>query len=327
VFGVCVCPDGSAPRDAETSDADAPSVDPSDGGADVSAADLGMTIDSGAVLGVPDVVPSPSDAFSFDAPTDAAQTPDTALRDASEGGVDGATPDILGAVCPVGMIRVPAGMFPMGSRLTDIGASSNEVPQHIVALSAYCIDALEVTVEAYQVCVAAGRCLATSRSARCNSTLGFVSHPVNCVDWAQAARYCEQSGNRLPTEAEWERAARGDDGRTYPWGNTAPEDRVCWYDYPTSGTCEVGSFPSGASPHGLQDMAGNVAEWVSDWFDAYSTAPMTDPQGPTGGTARVIRGGGLVRDTPTSVRSAYRQSSSPVVSYTSVGFRCARSVR
>ncbi len=226
-----------------------------------------------------------------------------------------------------GMVQVyvPAGEFLMGSADSDADAGSNEKPQHKVTLAAYWIDRTEVTKDQYQRCVAAGKCAAPA----CSGT-GQGNHPVVCVWWQEAANYCAWAGRRLPTEAEWEKAARGTDGWKYPWGNEAPDCARLNYWGKDGGcggnTTTVGSYPSGASPYGALDMAGNVWEWVADWYDAayYVSSPGANPKGPDAGQYRVLRGGSWYNVT-WSVRAAVRNWYDPEFGGVSLGFRCARS--
>jgi len=194
------------------------------------------------------------------------------------------------------MVYVPAGNFLMGNDRND--AYSHESPLHKVYLDAYWIDKYEVTNAQYRKCEQSGFC---DRPNQVNSAthssyyedLQFDEHPVVYVSWNDAQTYCQWAGRELPTEAQWEKAARGTDGGNYPWGNEAPTSKLLNYNSNAGDTAEVGSYPAGASPNGAMDMAGNVFEWVSDWYDAnyYSISPLENPQGPINGNKRVIRGG------------------------------------
>lgn len=149
-----------------------------------------------------------------------------------------------------------------------------------VTVQPFCMDVTEVTVASYAACVLAGGCSAhgtwsaypwsTNSNGECNyCVIGRGNHPMNCVDWNQAGDYCKAQGKRLPTEEEWEWAARGGtEGRTYPWGKAAPASQLCWGD----GTCPVGSFPKGDAPGGIHDLAGNVQEWTFQYAQDYSIA-------------------------------------------------------
>ena len=232
------------------------------------------------------------------------------------------------------MVPVPAGPFQMGcNEAVDGDCDSDELPYHEVTLDAYEIDETEVTVAAYAACVQAGACAEPDTGYNgCNwGAADRAEHPVNCVDWGQAGAYCAWAGKRLPTEAEWEKAARGTDGRRYPWGNaTASCDFAVMYDggvgCGTGTTWPVGSKPAGASPCGALDMAGNVWEWVADRYDSgyYASSPETNPQGPSSGSDRVGRGGGFGYDAA-ALRVSNRDYAPPGYAGGGLGFRCARS--
>lgn len=222
------------------------------------------------------------------------------------------------------LLYVPAGEFTMGSDY-----QSDEQPIHQIYLDAYWIDQTEVTNEKYALCVNTGRCNEPwDTELFLNS--GYANHPVVYVSWEYAKTYCEWAGRRLPSEAEWEKAARGTDGNLYPWGNNAPASDLLNYNNEIGETTEVGNYPEGASIYGALDMAGNVWEWVEDWYDAdyYQTSPSSNPTGPDSGEYRVLRGGSwhfdnvIVRST---VRSTYRSWGNPSNTNLDIGFRCALS--
>jgi formylglycine-generating enzyme required for sulfatase activity len=241
------------------------------------------------------------------------------------------------------MVHVPAGEFLMGSKEGDPDAYDNEHPQHTVYVSEFWIDKTEVTNEQYGHCVAAGVCQALSdyvcqASADADNVVLFnvADQPVVGVSWYDAQTYCEWVRKRLPTEAEWEKAARGTDGRKYPWGNSFDDCKVnfcdaanCAFNHRYGGndgyqcTAPVGSYPEGASPHHALDMAGNVEEWCQDWYDAdyYASSPQRDPQGPSSGNRRVTRGGSWYSN-QTFVRTTSRDWGFPHVGNQYVGFRC-----
>ncbi len=238
-------------------------------------------------------------------------------------------------------ILIPAGSFQMGcdsSNSAEYGCNSsfqaNELPTHTVTLDAYTIDKYEVTNARYKTCVNAGGCTApqnVNSYARSPyyGTSTYANYPVINVDWHQASAFCAWTGKRLPTEAEWEKAARGTDGRKYPWGNQEPDcSRANHSPSPAcvGDTSQVGAYPNGASPYGVMDMAGNVFEWVNDWYgwNFYSVSPSDNPQGPATGTQRVLRGGSWGNNN-LYVRSAYRSSNYPGSWFRDEGFRCVRS--
>jgi eukaryotic-like serine/threonine-protein kinase len=274
------------------------------------------------------------------------------------------------AACPPGMKLIPGGEYFMGS--DEKNAEPDEKPPHKVKLGAYCLDELEVSVTQYKACSDPGTCLRAAREndsdaftkrqheiydPLCNivDPVGRALHPINCVSWEQARKYCEAHDARLPTEAEWEFAARGSDGRIYPWGDEAPNARllnacgkecVAWMkkhpdpDQPITAmyndddgfenTAPVGSFPKGKSSWGIQDIVGNVGEWVADWYAVYDPASAnlvaTEPKGPATGTKRVIRGGAWNGAMPSWVRPSFRFHALPTDRTHGIGFRCAKSL-
>jgi formylglycine-generating enzyme required for sulfatase activity len=258
------------------------------------------------------------------------------------------------------MALVPDGEFLMGSPDGDRHAYSIEKPQRRVKLGAFLIDKYEVPNALFRrfmtdVRAHGHRWCDPGEPPRKKHEPGELStwgpewngpgQPVVEVDWWEAAAYCSWAGKRLPTEAEWEKAARGPDGRRYPWGDdhpgTFPQGNfadisfllrnpdwtwvVAAYDDGFPFTAPVGSFPRGASPYGAEDMAGNVWEWVRDWFaeDTYRQSPPEDPQGPPSGKYRVLRGGSW-NDSDWNLRSASRLKLLPGFRVNFVGFRCAQ---
>ncbi len=216
------------------------------------------------------------------------------------------------------MIEIPAGEFIMGSE----DGEDDEKPAHAVYLDAFKIDKYEVTNVQYQACVTAEACQA-QQSSDDGTTNDY--YPVTDVTWEQASAYCAWVGKRLPTEAEWEKAARGTDERMYPWGN----DINCEQAYYIS--CDghlaiVGSYPAGASPYGVMDMAGNAMEWVADWYDDdyYAYAPARNPMGPANGGYKVVRSGLWSHSYNNSARAANREAYAPTTSNGRIGFRCVQ---
>ncbi len=240
------------------------------------------------------------------------------------------------------LLYVPAGEFTMGSA----DGEANERPVHIVSLEAFWIDQTEVTNKQYQACVDSGVCKPPSsnksalQQANCYGesciypfdyygNVKYDNYPVIYVDWNQAKAYCSWVGRDLPTEAQWEKAARGPDARIYPWGNSEPNGTLLNYNSIVGDTTKVGSYVSGKSFYGAYDMAGNVWEWVNDWYDGsyYQTSPSVNPLGPDSGDGHVLRGRSLGSYGGYSVRSSYRYWLYPTDdSQGDVGFRCALSV-
>lgn len=254
-----------------------------------------------------------------------------------------------GETCP-NMVRLPAvgatTTFQMGSE-GEWGQSSNETPPHEVTLPAYLIDRYEVSVAEYAICVDSQACATPKSGGGCNwGVAANEDHPVNCMDWYGANTYCQWAGKRLCTEAEWERAAAGEEDRLFPWGDACPGswDTSCEageFGPATArancsesdcndgftGTAPVGSFPSGVSPDGVFDLAGNVWEWVQDcWHSSYTGAP-TDGSAWTAScssSSRVYRGGSFDFGAAL-LRAGYRFAGVPGYAFDVLGFRCCRS--
>jgi formylglycine-generating enzyme required for sulfatase activity len=230
------------------------------------------------------------------------------------------------------MVYVPAGEFTMGSPEGE--GNDDEHPQHTAYLSEFWIDQTEVTNEQYGRCVASGECEASEYAD--DDLFNGADQPVVGVSWHDSKAYCEWAGKQLPTEAQWEKATRGTDGRKYPWGNIFDGSKLNFcdancdiglkdsdaddgYQY----TAPVGSYPAGASPYGVLDMAGNVWEWCQDRYDEdyYADSPQSDPRGPNSGENRVVRGGSW-RSYEGGVRAAFRGGGGPVGREHFLGFRC-----
>ena len=226
-------------------------------------------------------------------------------------------------------VSVPSGTFTMGS---EHGAA-DERPVHKVDLATVQLDRYEVTNVRYRACVKAGACTAPAlptshRRPHYFDDPAFDDYPVIFVSWKQADSFCRFAGGRLPTEAEWEKTARGPaDAREFPWGDQAPDCAHANMGGPGScvgDTDRVGRRPLGASPYGAMDMAGNVWEWVSDWYaaDYYQASPARDPKGPQAGTLRVMRGG-CWESGAANLRVSCRKAELPDAWADNVGFRCA----
>jgi formylglycine-generating enzyme required for sulfatase activity len=223
-----------------------------------------------------------------------------------------------------GMARLPGGRFVMGT--ANARAPSNERPARALVVAPFWIDRTEVTVGAYRACVERGGCVRPSRaSAACTFDLGDAELPVSCVHWSDADTFCRAAGKRLPTESEWEYAARGTYSTPFPWGGIASCQAAATLVNDMSGkSCtarpaRVGAHPTGASVFGLQDMTGNVEEWTSDWYvESLGRGPA-----PRAGAAHVLRGGGWLSP-PSMSRTTTRNWGSAVEAGPNVGFRCAR---
>ena len=203
----------------------------------------------------------------------------------------------------------------------DNMCDQDELPSRTVTLSAYQIDKYEVTQDAYAACVDAGSC----PPPQCSWDCSRLRLPATCVTWDAANAFCAWAGKRLPTEAEWEKAARGTDARVFPWGNQQPSCDLANMAGCSGAATPVGSFAAGKSPYGAFDMAGNMVEMVADWYDPsyYSTAPAADPAGPTGGNQYVGRGGGF-KSTARWHRTSDRDKYDLEDQGASLGFRCAK---
>ena len=241
---------------------------------------------------------------------------------------------VSAAGIPVGMVYISSGYSMMGSEYGDLLASNNTKPYHLVYVDPFYMDVLEVTNSDYAVCVAAGVCrepesIASKTRADYYTNPTFAAFPVVNVTWQDAADYCEFVNKRLPTEAEWERAARGiSDNRRYPWGNASPRE----YNMNISlipGDTERGNIYSrGLSPYGVADMAGNVSEWVADWYGEnwYEMQEKSNPMGPQTGHERSVRGSSFETNI-TELHLAERTGMEPDSWSYTVGFRCAQSIR
>ncbi len=203
------------------------------------------------------------------------------------------------------LVYVPAGNFIMGLN----GLPMDQEPEHEVYLDAYWIDRSEVTNAMYRLCVQAKVCSSPDWD-KYYPYEQFQEYPVVYISWTQAREYCEWAGRRLPTEAEWEKAARGTDARIYPWGNNEPTSDLLNFARINGDIMAVNSYPQGVSPYGVMDMAGNAWEWVADWYDAhyYSISPQDNPTGPDSGDYHVCRGGGWI-DYKGAVQTVQRGSS------------------
>ena len=223
------------------------------------------------------------------------------------------------------MVYVPAGEFTMGSDSTP-----DEQPIHKVTLDSFWIDQTEVTNKQYAACVSDSGCNPPSDTGSSSriSYFGnpeFDEYPVIYVDWSQASIYCSWAGRKLPTEAQWEKAARGPEAFTYPWGNNTPNKTLLNFNSNIGDTTQVGTYENGKSPYGAFDMAGNVWEWVNDRYSRayYLGSPSSNPSGSDTGDFRILRGGSWVYSEH-DVRSTFRFWFGPTFTQFNFGFRCAR---
>jgi formylglycine-generating enzyme required for sulfatase activity len=267
--------------------------------------------------------------------------------------------------CGPDMAQIPTGQFFMGSDAPD--ALPNQKPSHNVMLQGFCMDLHEVTAQQYKACSDIGKCRRAQaelqwpdikdKDKKVYTPLCTIAdankqdHPINCISWEMANTYCKAQDKRLPTEAEWEYATRGPDGRTYPWGDEEPtaqhlnacgKECVSWAAkagvagqfpgmlYPTDDgfatTAPVGKFPAGRSRFGPYDVVGNVWEWVADWDGPYTAEDQKDPTGPEQGTKKVIRGGAWNGSYPSWLHPSFRYAQDPTALSHGIGFRCASSL-
>jgi eukaryotic-like serine/threonine-protein kinase len=264
--------------------------------------------------------------------------------------------------CPDEMVQIPAGQFFMGSDSKE--AAANEKPSHNVSVDSECMDLYEVSAKKYKACSDIGKCKRaptevewpkiTETERKTYSPLCTAGdsekadHPINCVSWEMADAYCKAYDKRLPTEAEWEFATRGPDGRVYPWGDDPPTAQhlnacdaecVAWgkehhvemtaLDKGNDGyatTAPVGKFPAGRSRFGPYDVVGNVWEWVSDWYGNYEPEAAKNPTGPASGERKVIRGGAFNGGVEAWLHPSFRYAQAPKAQSHGIGFRCVKSL-
>ncbi|HEY4118678.1 MAG TPA: bifunctional serine/threonine-protein kinase/formylglycine-generating enzyme family protein [Byssovorax sp.] len=296
-----------------------------------------------ATKGAPTAAPSASTA---------AMTPTASASAAAPAGAAKTT-------CPGGMVLIPGGNMFMGAR--DLPDGADAKPPHAVSVTSFCVDKTEVTTKAYFACVDQGDCERPleqvswpnikdeskkrySPFCNANHRAEHGDHPINCVAWPMADNYCKKNKKRLPTEAEWEFAARGSKQNKYPWGDDAPtakhlnacgaecakwgeangDAKKTMYEGDDGfvGTAPVGSFPKGASAHGVLDLAGNVWEWTSDFYAPYTDQKQVDPEGPATGDKRVLRGGDFFGFDPNWASPAWRWKTDPETYNHAIGFRC-----
>ena len=288
------------------------------GGSDGEDEALVATRTAEALAVVPSDTPAPIPTTDIEANPEEIETliPTPASMESQNPGVPPPQPTLgstwLRPADEMTMVYVPEGTFPMGSE----DGGSDESPVHDVTLDGFWIDQTEVTNAQYALCIEAGICS--------GSVSGEDDHPVVNVNWHEAEAYCAWVGGKLPTEAQWEYAARGEDGRIYPWGDETPDCEIANYSGCVGDTSPVGSYPDGASWVGALDMAGNVWEWASDWYasDYYENSPAENPEGPNSSSSKVVRGGAWF-NYAFVVRTSNRNRFQPEYRYFNLGFRCA----
>lgn len=300
---------------------------------------------AGAAGGAAEVTATPELSTSTPFPSPTATTPPTiTLTPTPALGIGSSQ---IRASDGMTMMYVPAGPFTMGlaaeAALAEcvITRGACEAiwfadinPPHRVELSAFWMDQTEVTNAMYSLCVGAGVCPPPRMKESYTvedyyENPAYANYPVVFIPWKQANAYCEWAGARLPSEAEWEKAARGPDGRLYPWGAARPECALANINPFNDSACvedvsAVRSYPNGQSPYQIFDMVGNAAEWVNDWYSPayYADSPASDPQGPAEGMAKILRGGSWYTDEDYA-NAAYRYKQDPRYYYGFTGFRCA----
>lgn len=220
------------------------------------------------------------------------------------------------------MIAIPAGPFDMGCTvLTDSQCQDDEYVQHSVDLGAFQIGRTEVSQSQYEACVTAGECEEPTGN---YDPVATPNLPAVRLSWGMAQAYCIWEGGRLPTEAEWAKAARGTDSRKYPWGNAVVSCELANYNVCGGMTVDVDSYAAGASPYGALHMVGNVGEWVQDWYEQpFSADAVTDPMGPVSGSIKVTRSQPFSYPNQ-DIRASFRSDWSPSLLSGGIGVRCAR---
>ncbi len=217
-------------------------------------------------------------------------------------------------------IYIPAGAFVMGS---NNGAGLTQNKAHKVYLDAYWIDQVEVTNAMYAICVQAGSCTHPARYNNYYDDSKYADYPVVYVTWYAAETFCEWNNGKLPTEAQWEKAARGTDERRFPWGNTPTDSYLLNFNGQFKEPTSSYDYMVGMSPYGLLNLAGNVREWIWDWYDPdyYSVSPYRNPKGPLTGVNKSLRGGAFY-DNSQQVQAFFRENHDPKSAGMNRGLRC-----